>query len=383
MHMHWFARYASPQQARNLLSDALANRTYGEHMQLPYEGSRIFLTTPEQMALYSDANHNWGVEGKTQHETRKAIRKNRQAEQRRFKKELSKALRDPANKGRPRHEISEEVQHYVRDIVRPFNARELNGIKNTRELVRNIVSIYGSDRIFNEYMNRREKILSRSVEVPHSLYTSVREHLAVNNLMGDVTSALVNEKNPIVSGVIDSEIDLKREFYRFPEQLLTNLGFYFNLGEQRTYNIAGILGERGFFNEEVAETLQSWMNYATSLRLKQQAKARKQGFKIPTSQEEYDDGTEKLLKEVELQEKVIKLYKISRLSPEQLQKEEVKLTELRSKLETHKKHVPLHEDSILSEAELAKLELFLLKCQGIFTRCLAFVQGDKDAFSRD
>lgn len=382
MHMRWFARYASPQQARNLLSSALANRTYGERMQLPYEGSRIFLTTPEQMALYSDVNHDWGVEGKTQRETRNNIRKNRQMEQKRFKTELSKALRDPANKGRPRHEISEEVRHYVRDIVRLFNARELSGIKNTRELVRNITSIYGSDRIFNEYMKRRETILSRPVEAPHPLYTSVREHLAVNNFMGDITNALLNSKNPIVSGVIDSEIDLKREFYRFPEQMLTNLGFYFNLGEQNTYKIAGILGERGFFNEEVTEILQSWMNYATSLRLKQQAHARKQGFKIPTSQEEYDDGTEKLLKEVELQERVIRLYKISGLNPEQLKKEELKLTELRSALKTHKKHAPLNEDSILSKAELAKLERFLPKCQGIFTRCLAFIQGDKEAFSK-
>lgn len=382
MHMRWFARYASPQQARNLLSSALANRTYGERMQLPYEGSRIFLTTPEQMALYSDVNHNWGVEGKTQSEIRNNIRKNRQIEQRRFKTELSKALRDPANKGRPRHEISEEVRHYVRDIVRPFNARELNGIKNTRELVRNITSIYGSDRIFNEYMKCRETIMSRPVEAPHPLYTSVREHLAVNNFMGDITNALLNSKNPIVSGIIGSEIDLKREFYRFPEQMLTNLGFYFNLGEQNTYKIAGILGKRGFFNEEVSETLQSWMNYATSLRLKQQAHACKQGFKIPTSQEEYDDGTEKLLKEVELQEKVIELYKVSRLNSEQLKKEEVKLTELRSALKTHKKHAPLREDSILSKAELAKLELFLPKCQGIFTRCLAFIQGDKEAFSK-
>lgn len=374
MHMRWFARWSDPSQARGIMANALQNRQHGERMLLPYEGSRIFLTTPAQMARYSDTSYDWA-------KPRFSREEQKNYERRLFKREFRKALKNPAYKGLSRTEIARDVSRWVKDKAQSFSNREINQIKNTASLLRNSMSIYGSDQLFESYTQKRDRILEKKATEDHELFSNLREELAVKKLLGDMKKILADDSHVFLTGKLTDDIDLKRQFYRFPEQLLTNLGFYFNVGVQNTQDIADALYEKGVFSKEMSTFLKSWMNYATGLRMKQQEAARKQGFAIPATMEEYNDKIEDLENDIQNQNKVIEFLKTTKLTPADLLKEQEKLAELETKLKTAKKQIPQKTDSILSPDELNKLQSILPDCQDMFQRVLLWLHGDQNAFN--
>tara|TARA_A100000171_G_C2134073_1_gene148783 strand:+ start:1363 stop:3297 length:1935 start_codon:yes stop_codon:yes gene_type:complete len=376
-HMRWFSRHASPEQARDIISDGLANRKIGKKFPVPYEGSRIFLVTPERFAQYSDPDF---IAKEKKKNTYKARKKRIIFERRLIQKEFRKARRLAARKGLSHHEVYQDISRYVKDAIRPFSTRECNQVQNTRSLVRNITPIYGDDRVFNRYIEARARYLEKRSPSLSPLVETERHSLVVQKFTEDMIRYAGDDKNPIMTGVLGDTIDLKRQFYRMPEQILTNLGFYFNLSQQNCQDIAMALVQRGFFSETIGTQFKAWMNYATGLRLKGQVNVNKQGFAIPTTQEEYSDQLEDLEKEKEALNRqhdlVIEIHGTS------LQRHEIeeRRNAVIKDIKRLKKQEPLTKESVLSEEERKRLTAFLPACKKLFERTIDFLKGNWAAY---
>lgn len=375
-HMRWAFRHASPESARDILMDSLAKREMGKKFAVPYEGSRIFLVTPERFAQYSDPDFDAKEKKKNDFFARK---KHSAFERRLIQKEFKKALKNPAYANLSKKEIHQDVSRYVKDSVRPYSSRERNQVKNTRDLVRNIMHVYGDDRIFDRYMESREKNLSKKTKSVSSLAQNERQSLVIRKLTDDIIRFVGDDKSPISTGVLGDTIDLKRQFYRMPEQILTNLGFYFKLGVQNCQDIAEQLIVRGFFSEQVGQQFKYWMNYATSLRLKEQANVRKQGFAIPTTTDEHEDQLKDLEKEFAALERQHTLAK-QIASEEAVNELEEKKNSVIKDMKRLKKQAPLQSKSVISVEEREKIEGFLPKCKALFGKTIDFLKGNWKAF---
>ena len=101
-------------------------------------------------------------------------------------------------------------------------------------MVRNIRFLYGDKSLFDEYLKYREVYLSGEPKNKNPFYTNRRQEIAYGKMKDDIIKHMGNPESPIVSGKLGKEVDIKRELYRFPEQILTDLGFWYELGEQNT-----------------------------------------------------------------------------------------------------------------------------------------------------
>jgi len=378
-HMRWHFRHASPDNAREIFTDNLAKREIGKKLQVPYEGSRIFLTTPERFASYSDPDFDKNEKKKNSY----LSRKKRSAYERYLTNKMyRKALTSDQYKGLSRKEIYQDVQRYVKDAVRPYSARERNLVKSTRTLVRNIMHLNGDESLFNRYLDKRERSLSKRVQSKSPLVKTERQNVAISKLTDDILKHIADDKSPIATGKLGDTIDLKRRFYRLPEQVLTDLGFYFDLGPklQNTQDIAMELVNRGFFSEEVGHAFKDWMSYATYLRLKEQANVRKQGFAIPTSTEEYQDQLGDLEKEMAALKRKQEAAALVHAPSSMLDEIEEQINNVVKDIKRLKKQEPLLPHSVISPEEKSRMEDFLQTCHGLFERTKDFLSGNWRAF---
>ena len=109
-HLHFFARYACPEQAKSLLQSAIEKREFDK---IPYEGSRIFLATPQEFAEHINPNF-----------LDQDMKIPKEIEDRIVEGEIKRALNDPENKNRDIFDITREVKIQVYNLLKPLNSRE-------------------------------------------------------------------------------------------------------------------------------------------------------------------------------------------------------------------------------------------------------------------
>lgn len=368
-HLKFFARYACEDQAKSLLKSALEKREFDK---IPFEGSRIFIATPEEFAQHVNPNF-LSEQEKVPTEVEESL----------MKDELEKALKDPINKDRNVDEVTKEIKGYVKILIRPLNPREKQISGSVESLVRNVRFLYGDQRLFDEYLKKREVYLNGAPKHANPFYSNRRQEIAFLEMKKDIMKYMNKPDSAIAAGKLGKEIDIKRELYRFPEQILTNLGFWHNVGEQNTSKIAQLLAQKGFMGQELSNQLTELMNYFIGLRFKKQEVCKKQTHALPTTAEEYNEQKEELESEVQKLKKQREFMAQSNSPAAELEKIDKDISKAQNSLIEMKKLKPLEETSILSAEEINLINTkYLPVLHKLFEAAKNFILGDKDAFKK-
>ena len=366
-HLKFFARYACEEQTKSLLKSALEKREFDK---IPFEGSRIFIATPEEFAQH--VNPNFLTE-------QEKVPKDFQDQI--FKEELEKALADPVNKEKSENEITQEVKANVKILLNPLNPREKQISGSVESLVRNIRFLYGDIRLFDEYLKKREFYLSGVPKHNNPFYNTRREEIAFLEMKKDILKYMNKPESAIATGKLGKEVDIKRELYRFPEQMLTDLGFWYDVGEQNTIKIAQLLVQKGVMSQELSNRLIDMMNYFIGLRFKKQATCRKQTHALPTTKEEFEKQKTEFEQDLQKLTKQRDFMVQSHSPVSELEKIDKDISKIQNSLIDLKKLKPLEQNSILSPAEINLLNTkYLPLLKELFEAAQSFIQGNRKAF---
>ena len=366
-HLTWFARGASPRQIEEL----------NEAGERTVEGSRIFLVTPQDLALHSRPTAAKKITPTDQAAINSLI-----------KTEISRQIKNPKNKKLSRDQIVEKVKKWARTKLTAYSSAEKNISKSVEILSRNVKHLYGDQRVFNKYLELREPILNATYKDKDPAFNNRREEIAMTALRGNLKT-LANKKNihPITEGKLGSTIDIKKHIYRFPEQVLTALGFYYNLGEQNIHDIAQILADRKIMSPYFAQQVMDLVNYSTGLRLKHQATMGKQGYDIDVTSEAYNERKDKLAAELaQLNKELLNLQKakkpatIALLAPK-VESTQDRISEIGSELKDLEMSIPGTSSAIISQKDIELLNTkYFPILQQLYEAAKAFSAGDKKAF---
>jgi hypothetical protein len=365
-HLKFFARYACEEQTKNLLKSALEKREFDK---IPFEGSRIFIATPKEFAQHSspayldqDASAMKLADSLLQ-------------------EEIQRAIDDPLNRNRDKEEISKEVKYYFNILNKPLTPRERQISASAEALTRNIRFLYGDEKLFSDYMSIRESILMGNTKYQNPFYQTRRQEIAYLEMKKDLTKYLSKPDAAIVTGKLGKEIDIKRELYRFPEQILTNLGFWYDLGEQNTVKIAQLLAQKGIMSKELSTELIEYLNFIIGLRFKKQSVCKKQTHAIPTTPQEYQEQVQELQDDLKTLEAQRDFLLKSNSPSADIEKIDKDILKKRQELVDIKKLKPLKAGSILTSEEITLLnDKYLPLLNKLFEAAKLFVQGNKKAF---
>lgn len=393
LHMKWFARYASPTQIENLNEIAIK---LGKVKDLkPAEGSRVFLATPEEFAEYLDpkASDNLDKQEKDFFDNIRDLQ--REAWDRELKK--------PENQRRSREQVSREVRETYTALLKPLFGYERKVLKAAIPLTRNLRHLYGDKTVYDRFTALADAILEGPGIVDHPNFSNRRQEIVIGEFTGDINKFIGDPSAP-VHGKLDDDLDIKRRLYRWPEQILTNLSYWYNLGTQNGDHTIKELVSRGLMDAELGRKVRDLLNYATGLRLKEQAVLRKQGKTVPMSLEEWQKGKEKLEEELAFQKnyeqfalamqpplKVVEtdsdgnIVTIKAPNAADILAEQdaihAKVLELQVELAGYDKLKPLEDNSIIKAEDVEKLKTkYLPLLNELFLRAQAFVKGDRNAF---
>lgn len=320
-HLKWHARYASPEQVAVLNDLVGGERT----SQSSAEGSRIFVATPQEFAQLLEPNAADKLVGATERE-----------------KEVA------------------------------------SGVWN---LVRNIRHVYGDIAVFNDYMRLRENYLQGKPQYDNPLYTNRRQEIAIWKLQDDVRKHS-KPTSAIFMGKLGDTIDPKRTLYRWPEQLLTSLGFFYKADVQNTAQIADKLVAMGRMSPEWGNALKDLMNFTLCLRLRKQMKLGKQLglFGIPVTQKGYLEIKKKFATELAIATKSLQTATAAQDTKAIVQAEDA-ILHAKVNIKDLDKLIPGKPDSIISpEIIMAINNKYLPIEKKLLETTQKFLEGDVNAF---
>jgi len=319
-HLRWYARYASPEQV------ALLAQVFGEGVsKSPQEGSRIFVATPQEFAQYLEPNAVRKLVGATEKE--------------------------------------QEI------------------VKGIHSLVRNIRHLYGDKTLFDQYMTSREKYLQGPSQINNPQYANRRQEIAYWKLESD-TRKFGKPDSAVFLGKLGDGIDPKRMLYRWPEQVLTSLGFWYNVGVQNTAQIADRLVAMKHMSPEWGNALKDLMNFTLCLRLRKQMKLGKQQglFAVPVTQKGYVDLKQSFASDLAIATKNLSVATAAQ-DIQAMAKAEDDLLTARVNVQDLNKLIPGKPDSIMSPDIIVALNTKYLPIEKkLLEVTQKFLAGDKNAF---
>lgn len=282
-HLRFWARGMSPEQQRKVLRAAIADRDF---KNIPFEGCHMMLVTPEELASYHDKKSTdkiLAVESDADKESRKLARRQD------FLQAYKILRKSRSNKHKSNIELRQQLSELGNHLYGRRSPKEAqHSVDLGTRLMRNCEALYDKGGMFTDYQTMRETILNGAAIEQPAKYQSRRQELAAKLMLKDGLDYATDPKFNMSSGKLGDTIDLKRELYRIPEQIITNLGFYYNVGVQNSFEIIRALTSRGVIDTAFANDLTDLMNFAMQMNVKQQAIMKKQGFAIYLSQEKYE-----------------------------------------------------------------------------------------------
>jgi len=369
-HPQHFASGLSPEEQKKILRKAIAERDF---KSIPFEGSQMMLVTPEELASYHDKKFTdklLAVETDTDKESRKLLRRQD------FLKAYDILRADPAHKHKSNEELRQQLGEAGHHLYgRPSPKEAQHAVELGTRLMRNCEALYDKAGMFTDYWTMRETIMNGpTVEDNTGKYVSRRQELAGKLMIKDGVEYASDPKFNMSTGKLGDMIDLKRELYRIPEQVLTNLGLYFNVGVQNGFDIIKQLVAKGVMDDAFAADAKELMNFAMQMNVKQQAVMKKQGFAIYINQEKYEkDLADLKVLEAGAQKKIDILNKIKAPSKE-LNKAREKLIEVQYKIHDIESVTP---GKILSNKEVEQIRnRYLPLLAAFYDRVFEFL-GDK------
>ncbi|HET9843043.1 MAG TPA: DUF294 nucleotidyltransferase-like domain-containing protein [Gammaproteobacteria bacterium] len=258
-HFKFFARNANFAQNKQLLTEAIKNRDWDK---IPFEGSRPFLATPEQFADFTLEKFPHNNLSKNEIKKRK-----KELEQLALNQALKK---NPSikNNSKAFKALRDEIQFYANEMFKPYSPHEQNIARDAgRKLGRNTAFLFGDEGLYNKFKTRKE---SHLIKKNPKTGLSERQTIAYEVMINDISQKYEKKSELFINGKLGKKIDLKRELYRFGEQFITNLGFYYNAPVQNTTEIVKHLIKTKRVTEDFGAELIDYMNFATKMRLKKQ-----------------------------------------------------------------------------------------------------------------
>jgi len=357
-HLRFFARNATPEQAKALLQQAIYNKHWDK---IPYEGSRPFLATPEEFAEYSRENFT---------QDRAVLRKQKEQA---FEREWAKAKKDPKNKKKLKtkdgqQELRNEIYFWLDQMYKPFSPRELKTANDAgKSLGRNTDRLCGDVPLFNKFKAKKNKILEAK-----NKGKELKSIIAKEKMVADINGIYQKGKSVFLTGELGKTLDLKRELYRFVEQFLTNLGFSHHCKTQNSIDIANELIGRGILSPEFGKKVIDFMQFATGLKLKEQSILKRQGFAAYFDQDEFNSDKEDLEKEIKNLKASLEYLKKATPDSADVAVKERELVKLEHKLEHLLEMAP---GKIYSEEDVSRLKAMLPVAKEIFGEAVAWTQG--------
>ena len=175
-------------------------------------------------------------------------------------------------------------------------------------------------------------------------------------------------------------VDPKRTLYRLPEQVLTSLGFWYNVGVQNTAQIADKLVASKHMSPEWGNALKDLMNFTMCLRLRKQMKLGKQGFAVAVTQKGYNDLKKEFGTDLTTATRNLAAAKAKK-DAHAVAKAEDDVLHAQVNIEDLDKLLPGKADSIMSPDIIAALNTKYLPMEKKLLEAVQkFVAGDKNAF---
>lgn len=223
-----------------------------------------------------------------------------------------------------------------------LQSNEIATISNFPQLSRNRVFIYGNIDLFKKFEEEREKILNAN-------NSFLRRKLAMGYLE-DVANNFSESKIGIVSGKAPDTVDLKRNNYRFEEQLYTNLAFLLDLKEQNQGDIIKRLINEGKLDKNFGEKSLARVNNIFRLRLKKQIALQSQlGSNMQfLTKEEHNKKLKSIEHDLRYYDKIVKTSKSDLIKV----RAKTIIAELKSDLKLMPKLIPGNDNSIFTPKDI-------------------------------
>lgn len=367
-HLRFASRYMEPEAQKQALRTAIAERDF---KSIPFEGCHVMLVTPEELASYHNKAYTdklLATETQDQRNNRKQLRR----------QDFLKAYNIARHKKTYAHMSNEELRHKLGEAGNHLYARRSpkeaqHAVELGTRLMRNAEALYDKGGLFTDYWTKREEHLN-GAPTEKGKHTNLRQEIASKLLLKDGLDYSTDPKFNMSSGKLGDTIDLKRELYRIPEQIITNLGFYYNVGTQNGFDIIQALLNKGVVDEGFAKDLKDLMNFAMQMNIKQQSIMKKQGFAIYLSQEKFQKDLDEQ-KDLEARaQKKISILEAAKGSPKDLNKAREKLAEIQYKIHDIESVAP---GKILTPTEVNALSTrYLPMLSALYDRIFQFL-GDK------
>jgi hypothetical protein len=299
IHLRFEWRHLNRDNLDKDMRKLIANRDF---KKIPFEGTQEMLVTPEELASYHDAKYTDKVLSHATLEEKLAMKEKRKGALRQAynallelpehadKRYRANGATPSEHEFEPDDELYKQLERYARTLFKRPGSKEAKHIEDLgSRLMRNVSPLYDNAGIFAEYWTKREEVLNGPA-ADSKKYASRRQEIGEKLMVSDGIKFFTDTYQDfnIAKGKLGDVIDLKRELYRVPEQILTNLGFYYGVGVQNVLDIVQKLNELQVFSDAFAKDVRDLMNFAMHMNIKQQAILKKQGFAIYISQDMYD-----------------------------------------------------------------------------------------------
>ncbi|HBN23285.1 MAG TPA: hypothetical protein DD412_08635 [Holosporales bacterium] len=332
----------TPEEAKKQLISALSSYDFEK---IPWGGSRLFISTPSKLAAHSDPEYIAKADSEN-------VYINSQKRKKVIEEEYKKARAKPENADISDEQLKEGIRYLVDLIEKPLGIRDRRESKNIVVLGRNMMNIYGEQKTFDAFLKAREPFLAGAAKDNPDRYVSQRHEIPMESMKENILRIGGDPSSIFLTGKLGDKVDIKRELYRFSEQFVTNLGFYFNLQTQNTIDIVSELMKKGVISQEIGEKLQEYMNFMVGLRLKQQRVLSSQAHAVYLNEDTFQKDLKKLQSEFSTLRGNLAFLEESQSSDQALKSAKKAVTDKTHEIEEVKKVAP---GKIITPAEVEML----------------------------
>jgi hypothetical protein len=260
-----------------------------------------------------------------------------------------------------------EIRFWLDKVYRPFSDKELSIANQAgKKLGRNIAFLHGDEKLFKEFIHKRERYLDRKT-------------IAKDKMANDIDELYKKGDSPFITGKLGKKFDPKKDGYRPFEQFITNLGFFHRCKSQNSIDIIQELNSRKILSPEFSAKTTDLVQFLNGLRLKEQAALGRQGAGYYLDLEAFNKDKKDLEEKIENSKKAIEYLK-SLEHPNKNMKEKLASYERALfKLEADYAHLlDMAPGKILTPQDLKLLqEKYIPLGQDVLKQAIAWTKGEE------
>ncbi|MGN6669933.1 MAG: DUF294 nucleotidyltransferase-like domain-containing protein, partial [Candidatus Nucleicultricaceae bacterium] len=366
----FFARYADPEWAQEMLNYVTKTK---QSFRAPTEGSKLFLATPEEFAAHIDPNH---IASNTKINPVLAQARHDKI----IEEEFKKAVQNPMNSGKTHLEILKQVQHNVLLANDQYSPKEEDISRMIgSSLSRSIGHFYGDKNLYDRYKKAAKELYDLNPTTTNHSQINTRGQEISFNWLKKTFEDFSKKVSFFKTGKLGSTVDLKRDIYRFPEQLLTNLSLYYGLETENSFDTIQKLKEINVFDTVTAKEFRDLVNFTIGLRIDNQIKVKRSPYKVFLDEALYKKTTDNLGRSIDSLKKQRAGLVRKKASTEAIDQIDYQIIRKNEMLDTVKSSAP---GKVLSQSTINLLEKkYIPIMQKLLSNLEAWVDGNQIAFN--